>query len=202
MSRHLIKASKRNMMKLRFDGVKMEQFIKIYSDTNKLVYSFIYKYTNDPEVVHEISSMVWLKVINNLDKFLKMEPQHLKNYLKVMVRTTYADFYKTQKREEKKLKDIELIVGTTIDELNFVEDELFFVDNRSYLRKAIDGLKEEEIELLTLKFDNNLKWKEIAGIYNVSEGSIRTRQSRIYAKLRQQIEQMVENDEVVEDEYK
>lgn len=190
------------MIKLRYDGVKMEQFVKIYSDTSKLVYSFIYKYTNDPEIAHEISSMVWLKVVNNLDKFLKMEPQHLKNYLKVMVRTTYADFYKTQKREEKKLKDIEVIVGSAIDDLNFVEEELFFVDNLCYLRKAIDELKEEEIELLTLKFDNNLKWKEIAKIYDVSEGSIRTRQSRIYAKLRQHIERMVENDEVIEDEYK
>lgn len=29
------------MIKLRYDGVKMEQFVKIYSDTSKLVYSFI-----------------------------------------------------------------------------------------------------------------------------------------------------------------
>ena len=180
----------------------MEQFVKIYSETNKLVYSFIYKYTNDPEIVNEISSTVWLKVAKNLDKFLNMESQHLKNYLKVMVRTAYADFYKAQKREEKNLKELEIIVGNNIDELNFVDDELFFVDNLCYLRKAVDHLKEEEIELLTLKFDNNLKWSEIAEVSNVSEESIRTRQSRIYTKLRMQIEQMIQNDEVVEDEYK
>ena len=181
---------------------KMEKFVKIYSETNKLVYSFIYKYTNDPEIVNEISSTVWLKVVKNLDKFLNMDSQHLKNYLKVMVRTAYADFYKAQKKEERNLKELEIIVGNNINELNFVDDELFFVDNLCYLRKAVDYLKEEEIELLTLKFDNNLKWSEIAEVYNVSEGSIRTRQSRIYAKLRKQIEQMIQNDEVVEDEYK
>ena len=181
---------------------KVEQFVKIYSDNNKLVYSFIYKYTNDPEIVSEISSTVWLKVVKNLDKFLDMESQHLKNYLKVMVRTTYADFYKAQKREEKNLKEFEILFGNNIDELNFVDDELFFVDNLCYLRKAVDCLTEEEIELLTLKFDNNLKWNEIAEIYNVSEGSIRTRQSRIYVKLRNQIEEMIKNDEVISNEYK
>lgn len=180
----------------------MEQFVKMYSESRKLVYSFVYKYTNDPEIVSEIASTVWLKVIKNLDKFLDMESQHLKNYLKAMVRTTYADFYKTQKMEEQKLKELEILVGKNIDGLNFVDDELFFVDNLCYLRKAVNNLKEEEIELLVLKFDNNLKWSEIAEVYDTSEESLRTRQSRIYTKLRKQIEQMIKNDEVVEDEYK
>lgn len=180
----------------------MEKFIELYRGTNKLVYSFIYRYTNDSEVVNEISSQVWLKVAKNLDKYLQMEPQHLKNYLKAMVRTAYADYYKAQKKEEKNLKELEILIGNNLGELNFVEDELFFVDNVSYLRKAVHNLKEEEIELLVLKFENKLKWSEIAKLYNVSEGSIRTRQSRIYKKLREQIEYMAEKGEAVEDEYK
>ena len=180
----------------------MEKFIELYRDTSKLVYSFIYKYTKDSEIVNEIASQVWLKVAKNLDKYLQMEPQHLKNYLKAMVRTAYADYYKAQKKEEKNINELEILIGNNIDELNFVEDELFFVDNLSYLRKAVHNLKEEEIELLFLKFENNLKWSEIAKLYNVSEGSIRTRQSRIYKKLREQIEYMAEKGEAVEDEYK
>ena len=180
----------------------MEKFIELYRGTNKLVYSFIYRYTNDSEVVNEISSQVWLKVAKNLDKYLQMEPQHLKNYLKAMVRTAYADYYKAHKKEEKNLRELEILIGNNLGELNFVEDELFFVDNLSYLRKAVHNLKEEEIELLVLKFENKLKWSEIAKLYNVSEGSIRTRQSRIYKKLREQIEYMAEKGEAVEDEYK
>jgi len=180
----------------------MEKFVEMYSNTNRLVYSFIHKYTKDSEVVNEIASAVWFKVVKDLDKFLEMESQHFKNYLKVMVRTTYADYYKEQKKEEKNLRELKILTGNTIEELSFVEDELFFVDNLSYLRKAIHSLKEEEIELLALKFDNNLKWCEIAKLYNTSEGSIRTRQSRIYKKLREQIEQMLDNYEVIEDEYK
>ncbi len=84
----------------------MDKFVKLYIDTNRLVYAFICKYTKDYEIVNEIASTVWLKVANDTKKFLDMEPQHLKNYLKAMVRTAYADYYKQQKREEKKLEAI------------------------------------------------------------------------------------------------
>ncbi len=100
------------------------------------------------------------------------------------------------------MKQLEILCASTLNELNFVEDELFFVDNAAYLRKAMHNLKEEEIELLALKFDNNMKWSEIASLYGVSEGCIRTRQSRMYKKLRSKIEQMIEANEVIEDEYK
>lgn len=166
---------------------KNKSLTELYLNKYKLVYSYIFDYTNEKMVADDISSAVWLKVMKSPERFLSMEKKELNNYLHVMVKSAAFDYFSQENKEKTKIHHAEILLSDESELLNSIESELFFENEYSILKKAIESLNEKEKELIILRFKEKLNWKEIAALYNVSEGALRTRQSRIYDKLRNEI---------------
>ena len=157
----------------------------LYLGSYKLVYSFIRDYTKDKQLSEEISSIVWLKITRNPKKYLQMDKQKFFNYLKIMIKTTYIDYYNGNKKETEKLKnyyesEYKEIISSNNDEKLLEEDYIF-------LEAALNILTDDEKRLIKLKYNQGLTYKDISQILGVSEGSLRTKQSRIYDKLKVEI---------------
>lgn len=157
----------------------------LYLGSYKLVYSFIGDYTKDKQLSEEISSIIWLKITRNPKKYLQMDKQKFFNYLKIMIKTTYIDYYNRNKKEIEKLKDFYESEFKEILSAN--SDEKLLEEDYKYLNEAVKVLKDDEKKLIKLKYNQGLTYKDISQIFGVSEGALRTKQSRIYDKLRLEI---------------
>lgn len=164
---------------------KFSSMEELYLGSYKLIYTFIFEYTDNITVAEEISSIVWIKINTNPKRYLDMDKQKLFNYLKLMVKTTYIDYYNKQKKEAEKLKDFYEVICEDASYFNC--KQITIEDDNKYLKKALNVLTEEEKILINLRYNDNLKYKELGRILNISEGAIRTRQSRIFDKLRNEI---------------
>lgn len=157
----------------------------MYLSSYKLVYSFISDYTRDKQIAEEISSIVWLKITRNPKKYLKMDKQKFFNYLKIMIKTTYIDYYNGSKKEIDRLKDF--YESQYKDIISAKNDEKLLEEDYEFLEAALNILTDDEKQLIKLKYNQGLTYKDISKMLGVSESSLRTRQSRIYDKLKSEI---------------
>jgi RNA polymerase sigma-70 factor (ECF subfamily) len=75
----------------------------------------------------------------------------------------------------------EFIAMTAADENQ--ENSLIKAQERSLLRKALEAISENCRELLALRYDRALSYKEIAEIYNIKEVTLRSQVQRCLASL-------------------
>lgn len=166
-------------------------FEEMYLDNYKLVILFIRDYITDPYLVQDISSIVWTKVAEHIERCISMDRLWLRNYLRVMVRNTVADQY----REEKAIKELQEKIQDILKytAVNPTEEN----DDKEYLRGAIAILSDEEIQLLYLKYEKMLNSEEIGAMLGVGSGAVRMRHKRIVEKLRRKINELrAENGDV------
>ncbi len=166
-------------------------FEEMYLDNYKLVILFIRDYITDPYLVQDISSIVWTKVAEHIERCISMDRLWLRNYLRVMVRNTVADQYREEKAIKELQKKIQDILKYTA--VNPTEEN----DDKEYLRGAIAILSDEEIQLLYLKYEKMLNSEEIGAMLGVGSGAVRMRHKRIVEKLRKKINELrAENGDV------
>lgn len=160
---------------------------EIYEANYRLINVFICDYSVDEEVAKEISSIIWEKIAEHPQRYLAMDAEWLKNYLRDIVKTTIADHYRQEasfNRACEKLKDTLERYGEDFSE------KIFKDDRKNHLAKALDILSEEEKLLINMKFGRKMTSEAIGEVIGISGGAVRMRQERILRKLRAEIERL------------
>ena len=162
-------------------------FEEMYLDNYKLVILFIRDYITDPYLVQDISSTVWTKVAEHIEKCMSMDKLWLRNYLRVMVRNTVADQY----REEKAIKELQKSMQdlSKCDPVISIEED--DDDRKECMRKAVLILTDEEMQLLYLRYEKKLGFEEIGAMLGIGSGAVRMRHKRIVEKLRKKIDELI-----------
>ena len=163
---------------------------EMYIDNYKLVFTYIRDYTEEPDLVEEIASTVWLKVWERVEVLLGMDKKGVKYYLRAVAKTTVSDYFRHLHKENTRIeKVIELYEPF---DWNFEEDKLFKEEMLYYLKKSILSLTDEEQLLITMRFIHNKSAREIGDILGIKEGAVRVRQLRILAKMRNEIKELMD----------
>ena len=165
---------------------RYNSFEELYKDNKKLVFTFILDYIKDLDILEDIASTVWLKVVKKGASFLDIDKKAIKYYLRAVVKTTVSDYFRMTKREEeieKALHDTTIIEGNG-DEVGRFDEDIFDEDIRENLGKAIETLSEDEKLLITLRFYEKMSARDVGKIMNIEEGNVRVRQMRILKKLK------------------
>lgn len=80
---------------LKYKETKDEKlFEKIYQETNKIVKTVLYQYSNERETIEDLTQDVFLKLVKNIDKY---ETKNIKNFLYQIAKTTGIDYVRKQK---------------------------------------------------------------------------------------------------------
>ena len=79
-----------------------------------------------------------------------------------------------------------------IPELKQIEKEAF---DETYLLQALLDLKEEEFNIVLLKYIEKLSYKELSIIFNRSEDVLKTETYRIRKKLKKKIKELENYDD-------
>lgn len=163
---------------------------EMYLDNFRIVYMFIKDYIDmlggDTAAAEDLASVVWIKIAENVDKCIKMDYYHFKNYLRTVARNSVYDHYKDEQARICALEDLKALSETDIAEQE-IDSELFSKGKEKYLRDSKNALSREEKLMLGMKYNLLMTSKEVAALFGISDSAVRMRYCRILKKLKTEI---------------
>ncbi len=168
-----------------------------FSEIFTLFYSDLYQYGikifNLPDLVKDTIQDVFIRIWERRDTI--GDVQSPKAYLISSVRRKLF-----HNRGARKNEIIEGVIKRENHEnfsfitSEFIEIKEFSAQLKNLLATTINGLPERQRELILLRFYYNFKYKEIAGIMEINEQTVRNLMQRALAKLRQKIDRTLWED--------
>ncbi|MCX6182907.1 MAG: sigma-70 family RNA polymerase sigma factor [Bacteroidetes bacterium] len=161
-------------------------FEKLYGRYFLPIFKYIFNRIRMEHETAEITSDVFAKALVNIKKYKYKEVPFV-SWLYGIARNEMLQHFRKQKIqntvfvEEDKLRHF----TEEIDSVN--KEELF-----EKMKKALEELAPEELELVEMKFFQQLSHKEIAAILNISEENARVKTFRVIKKLKETVNKMGE----------
>ena len=159
-------------------------FRPLYDQYFEPIFRFIFRRTADQSLSADICSQVFLKAMQKLNTY-QFKGVPFSAWLYRIASNEVAQYY----REEKKNR----IVSIETTQLSDLIDEIEETDNgvlRKAMITAIDHLKEDDIQLIEMRFFEQRPFKEIAEIIGITESNAKVKTYRILEKLKKKIIQI------------
>jgi len=154
-----------------------DAFAQIYDAYIERVYRYIYFRVTDDASAEDLTSQVFLKAWENLDRYQIGNSPYLA-WLYTIARNLVIDYYRT-KKETVNLDDA---VHLKTDGPS-PDDEVQGRFEVQALRAAMHFLTDEQQQVLILRFIAGLSTEQVAGIMDKREGAIRALQMRALQSL-------------------
>ena len=142
-------------------AIAFDHLYKRYA--KRMVNFFYYSFRNDFEKAQDFLHDLFLKIIENKNKFDKN--QQFQAWIYRMASNMCKNEYRSNTINQKYQSHI-LYTANLIDVENFFNNEM---------RVYINSLEQEQRSLIILRFKLNLTVKEIANIFECAEGTIKSR---------------------------
>lgn len=143
----------------------MERIKEIYDNYARLVYNYIFSITKNKELSEEIMQETFIVAINQINKFrgdCKISVWLCQIAKNILYKETHKKKIKTISIEE-----IELFDNSNLEE-TIIEN-----DQKRKLYKAINKLDINTREVMYLRLEGNMSFKEIGKILNKTENWVR-----------------------------
>lgn len=133
----------------------------------------------DRHLAEDITSQVFLKVVEKFHSFQGSEKQ-FRNWLYKIATNVANEHLRRSARQKAALKILQ-------EQANIKNSTFENQTKLATLKQAMLTLKPRYQTIITLRFFENLKLTEIAGVLGSSPGTIRSQSARALAKLRRKI---------------
>src|SRR5918996_6148361 len=164
-----------------------EAFGQLYDAYMERIYRFIYFRVEDQQTAEDITSQVFLRAWNNLDRFRLGRTPYLA-WLYTIAHNAVIDHYRTRKPTTA-LEDVQL---SQPDYSEAVENKIDLSVEMKSIKAAMRNLTTDQQQVLTLRFIEGMSNTEIAQHLGKREGAIRALQMRgLQALAKQLAEKMV-----------
>ncbi len=152
----------------------MDEWEKIYNEESEYVYRFIYGMVYNQDDANEILQETFYRAIKHGKKGIK----NMRAYLIRIARNIIYDTWRSRKREEEEVREIE----------KGEHDPDLKLD----IEKAIKRLNPEFREVFVLKEINGLNYEEIAAQLRIPIGTVKSRLNRARIELRNELRRRLE----------
>ena len=152
-----------------------EAFGRLYDGHIKPIYDFIFYKTLDKETAEDITSTVFMKAWKNISQ---CHPESFAAWLYTIARRAVTDFYR-QKKDNIDIDDC-WDLADSADMFTKIEANLQFEAVRAELKK----LRNQEREIIIMRFWLGLSFQEIAVYLDKSEGAVKMSLSRALKDIR------------------
>jgi len=161
--------------------VKPEVFVQLYRRYYDSVFRYCVHRLFERETAKDITSEVFLKVVENLGSFKGNERQ-FRNWLYKIATNAVNDYFRKTARRSGILKAVCEQANNRAANCPDTRDES--TKKLALLREAVFALKPRYQTIITLRFFENLKLTEIAEVLASRQGTVRSQLVRALAKLR------------------
>ena len=167
----------------------LQQFGLVYDRHYDTIFNYCYKRTKDFDNSRDITAETFLKAYLNISKF-KWRGIPILSWLYRIAINEIKLFYRSKKYRPKLLSELNPHESFNLDQLkaekSTAEQEMEQHTQFLQVQKAIHSLPLKYQEVITLKYFEKLKIKEICIILNKKEGTVKSLLSRGVSKLKKQ----------------
>jgi RNA polymerase sigma-70 factor, ECF subfamily len=161
-----------------------EAFGQLYDAYMERIYRFVYFRVEDQQTAEDITSQVFLRAWNNLDRFRLGRTPYLA-WLYTIAHNAVIDHYRTRKVTTA-LEDVRL---SQPDYAEVVDNEIDIEVEMKSIKSAMQTLTGDQQQVLMLKFIEGMSNDEIARHLGKREGAVRALQMRGLRALAKQLEE-------------
>ena len=172
--------------------INPDKFEKIYNQHYQTIFNYCYRRTGDFDTSKDITSEIFLKAYLNIHKF-KWKDIPILSWLYRIATNEINLFYRSQKYSPTFISEIYSNYSNTVSLEDLVEEksnaEAKLHKDKQFVQVQ-DAIKELPLkyqEVISLKYFEQLKIKEIGTILNKKEGTIKSLLSRGISKLKEKM---------------
>jgi RNA polymerase sigma factor (sigma-70 family) len=182
-----------NLIHLQIDRGKEEELAYADASTNPRilediytrwvtpVYKYLYSRTGNKEDAQDITSFTFLAVLKALPRY--HHKGHFEAWLFTIARNQMVDFVRKHKHESQLSDTNEIVQSIPSPTVEMTQQ-----DDIHTLRVLISSLREDEQELLRLRYTADLAFAEIGLLLNRNEDAIKKSIYRLQEKLQKMLE--------------
>lgn len=178
----------------RLENKDKEAFIRAYDSYVDKVYRFVYFKIGNEDEAKDITSIVFLKTWEHINKNSLKEEKTLKSLIYKIARNAVIDFYRDDRRNKFPANENFSELENTVDLKNDLTTESFRSSDIENLKKKMAELKDEYKEIIILRFIEELSFSEIGKILDKSSGNARVLAYRALKALKELINKPEENN--------
>jgi RNA polymerase sigma-70 factor (ECF subfamily) len=153
-------------------------FAPIYNKYYEVIFRYIFKRVDEEDAAYDITSNVFLKALGALNKF-EFRGVPISSWLFRIAKSELYQSFRDKKANRTINIDLVTIVQI-VDELCDDQSE----ENRQKLLKSLTLLKENELQLIEMRFFEKRSFREIGEILYLTENNAKVKTFRALAKLK------------------
>jgi len=162
----------------RYDPVA---FVQLYHKHYDEVFRYCVHRLFDRNIAEDITSEVFLKAVQNFGRFNVNGKPQFRNWLYRIATNEVNNHFRKKTGRDGLFKRFSEQSNDDTDDAESLPEEL------ALLKKVIFALKPKYQNVITLRFFENLKLTEIAGVLGCSPATARSRLARALAKIRKKL---------------
>lgn len=153
-------------------------FEPLYNKYYEQIFRYIYQRMDDKEMAHDITSQVFLKALNNIQKYEYRGVPFASWLYRIAKSELYQSF-----RDEKATRTVNVETVSLHDMIDDSEEDMSD-EKRAILLKAIGELSEDEVQMIEMRFFERRSFKEIGDILEITENNAKVKAHRIIQKMK------------------
>ena len=171
---------------LQVKSGQLDQLGLLFERHHRGLYGFFYRLTTDGDASEDLVQNVFLRIMKYRHTY--HGDGKFSTWMYHMARNLFADHYKKQKRMGYK-EDVEKTDYYFKDEVN-AESSRIQQEEIDLLQKALDQLPLDKKEILVLSKFQEMRYREIADLLDLTESAVKVRIFRALKDLRKVYEKL------------
>ncbi len=165
---------------------KDKSFKTVYLKHRKRIYWYVYRKISRAPEAEDITADVFMKLYENWEDVEKRGKNGIQAWLYTVARNASIDFLRKASTQSNRSLDAEEMTGVAKVFENFV-GEAIKDEEVGMIKGALEILDEVELEILKLRFEEEMKFKEIAKIVDKPEGACKMMLYRSIDKIKEHV---------------
>lgn len=155
-----------------------ELFGPLYKKYHEPIFRYIHQRMDDTEMAFDVTSQVFMKAMKNLHKYEYRGVPFGSWLYRIAKSELYQAFRDKQALRTVNIESI--VLSEMIEEMDESQSEM----NKQILFKALASLKEDNLQLIEMRFFEKRSFREIGEILEMTENNAKVKCFRILLKLK------------------
>jgi len=154
-------------------------FAPLYKKYHEVIFRYIFKRVDEEETAYDITSCVFIKAITNLPKYEYRGIPFSSWLFRIAKSELYQSF--RDKKAQRTVSIDSMQLGRVMEEFQIDESE----HKREVLLKILPMLKDNQLQLIEMRFFEKRSFKEIGEILDLTENNAKVKTFRALLKLKE-----------------
>lgn len=164
--------------------INPEKFAPLYNKYYRQIFNYVYQRMDSKDTAFDITGQVFLKALTNLQKY-QFKGVPFASWLYRIAHNEVMQLFRTQKDKR--------AINADVGDLRFIceeTEEPFFEEYIPAIKKLIQELNSDDLQMVELRFFEKRPFKEIAEILDITEVNAKVRMYRIIEKLKKSLSKL------------